>query len=266
MDVETLIDGRQRLLRTALAHFKADPDVSGVFLGGSLAAKRADAYSDIDLRVVVTSASHARFVANRRRIPAGWPGFLFNEWMPGAQHCVSHFRPFCKIDIFYLDQTALRPSPWYGLPIEVLHDPHGVVAALIAGSRDLPFTVSAEEVEWSIAKGIAGAHEIYRRAARGELLYAQSLLDEWRGHIIKADDWLNGRTPASAVQAKVEQRCAPAVLEVLAASYCRHEQATIQASLALLLALYREQVTALHERFTLSRPLAQDLEALAIVA
>ena len=164
MDPKPLTAARERLLSVAMECFASDPNAVGVFLGGSLAADSADAYSDIDLRVVVKPESHADFVARRRENPKDWPGFLFNEWMPGALHCVSHFRPFGKIDIFYFNQDALRPSPWYRLPIKILHDPSGVIAALIAQSRDLPFTTSAEDVEWSISKGLAAAHEAYRRA------------------------------------------------------------------------------------------------------
>jgi predicted nucleotidyltransferase len=65
-----------------LERFASDPDIAGVFLGGSIAAGTADAYSDIDLRVVVKREKHADFVARRREIPKEWPGFLFNEWTP----------------------------------------------------------------------------------------------------------------------------------------------------------------------------------------
>jgi hypothetical protein len=266
MDPSTLITARERLLSVALERFASDPNVVGVFLGGSLAAGIGDAYSDIDLRVVVTPESHADFVAQRRAIPEQWPGFLFNEWMPGAQHCVSHFRPFGKIDIFYLNQNALKPSPWYGLPIAILHDPSGVIAALVAQSKDLPFTTSIEDIDHSISKGLAAAHEAYRRASRGELLYAQTLLDELRQHIMKADDWLFGRTPLTAVYAKFEQRGSREVLETLAASFCAYDAAALQAALARLVGLYRRQVTALHETFPLARPLSNDLAALDIIS
>ncbi|MCG8270398.1 nucleotidyltransferase domain-containing protein [Aquamicrobium sp. NLF2-7] len=155
MDERSLIDARDKLLETAVGFFSADPAVVGVFLGGSLAAGSADAWSDIDLRVVVTSDRHSHYVDQRREIPKQWSGFLFNEWVPGAQHCVSHFRPFGKIDIFYYDAAALTPSPWYRLPIRILHDPEGFVADLVERSAELSFTVSADDLDFSISKGLA---------------------------------------------------------------------------------------------------------------
>ncbi|MBI0434193.1 nucleotidyltransferase domain-containing protein [Roseomonas sp. KE0001] len=264
-DERSLTAARDRLLETAVRFFSADPAVMGIFLGGSLAAGSADAYSDIDLRVVVTTDRHDYYVSQRRELPRQWPGFLFNEWVPGAQHCVSHFRPFGKIDIFYYDAAALAPSPWYRLPIRILHDPKGIVADLVKRSQGFPFTVSEDDLDFSISKGLAAAHESYRRARRGELFYALSLLDELRQHIMQADDWLNDRTPETAVIAKFDRRGSSAVLDVLKASYGPCAADAIMSALRLLAATYRAQVTELHGKFGLARPLVSDLEALDVV-
>ena len=265
LDERSLAAARGRLVETAVRFFSADPAVMGIFLGGSLAAGSADAYSDIDLRVVVTADRHGDYVDQRREIPRRWPGFLFNEWGPGAQHCVSHFRPFGKIDIFYYDAASLAPSPWYRLPIRILHDPEGIVADLVERSKGLPFTVSEDDLDISISKGLAAAHEIYRRARRGELLYALSLLDELRRHIMQADDWLHDRTPETAVAAKFGMRGSRAVLAPLKASYGPCEAEAIMPALRLLAETYRAQLTELHGKFGLARPLASDLEAIDIL-
>lgn len=260
-----LIVARDQLLETAAGFFSADPAVVGVFLGGSLAAESADAYSDIDLRVVVTADRHGYYVDQRRQVPKQWPGFLFNEWVPGAQHCVSHFRPFGKIDIFYYNAAALVPSPWYNLPIRILHDPKGIVADLVERSQGLPFTVSDDDLDCSISKGLAAAHETYRRARRGELFYALSLLDELRQHIMHADDWIHDRTPETAVVAKFGMRGSSAILDALKASYCPCGAAAIMSALRLLAETYRAQLTELHGKFGLARPLASDLEVIDIL-
>ena len=231
LDKKTLVEARVRLLDTALDRFAPDPAVMAVLLGGSLAAGSGDVWSDIDLCVVVRPADHARFVAARREITRSWPGFLFNEWVPGTQHCVSHFSPFGKIDIFYLNQAHLTPSPWYTLPIQILHDPSGVVESLLWRSKEERFDVSEDDIDFSISKGLAATHETYRRAMRGELGYAQTLLDELRQHVMWADDWLFGRTPETLVSAKFEQRGSQETLAALAASYPRHDAQAILYSL-----------------------------------
>ena len=260
-----LVGGREALLSAARPDFSGRPDVLGVFVAGSVAAGTADPWSDIDLRVVVTPDRHPWFVEHRHDIPKAWPGFLFNEWLPQAQHCVSHFRPFNKVDVFYYPVDALHPSPWYALPIRVLHDPSGVVATLLERSRGLRFEIAEAEVDFSISKGLAAAHEAFRRACRGELLYAQTLLDEFRQHVMRADDLLFGRTPDVIAGARSDQRGNPEVMRALAASFCSADRDAILERVASLAAFYRGQITALHETFDLRRPLENDLAAVEIV-
>jgi predicted nucleotidyltransferase len=265
LDEKTLAAARDRLLETAVRFFSADPAVIGIFLGGSLAAGSADVFSDIDLRVVVKPDRHGYYVDQRREIPKAWPGFLFNEWVPGAQHCVSHFRPFGKIDIFYYDASTLAPSPWYRLPNKILHDPDGVVADLMKQSTGMPFTVREDDLDFSISKGLAAAHETYRRAMRGELFYAQTLMDELRHQMMQADDWLHDRTPETAVMSKFDMRASGEVLIILSNSYCLCQGDAILAALRSLAHLYRDQVLALHEKFKLSRPLKNDIASLEVI-
>jgi len=264
MDTDVLIQARENLLREAVNCLSADSAVLGLFLGGSLAAGTADAFSDIDLRVVVTPDEHERFVANRLEIPKHWTGFLFNEWMPGAQHCVSHFRPFGKIDIFYHNRSMLCPSPWYALPTTILYDPQGFVHDLIALSQQLRFEFDLDKIDWLISKGLAAAHETYRRAQRGELMYAQNLLDEFRLYMVQAEDWDLGRIPAG-FPLKDEQRLAPALLQALKESYVPAEPRCITTAMLALLVHFREQVIALHEAYALARPLENDLIAIDVL-
>jgi hypothetical protein len=263
---DDLESARSDLLATAIDWFKKEPNVVGIFLGGSVAAGSADAYSDIDLRIVAEPEHHLHYVDKRREIPAQWPGFLFNEWLPNTQHCVSHFRPFGKIDIFYYNAAKLTPSPWYRLPIKILHDPKGIVIDLVTRSEQLPFMVGESDVDLSISKGLAAAHETYRRAKRGELFYAQTLLDELRHHMMQADDWLHDRTPETTVMAKFDNRASGEILSSLATSYCPREGEAILAALSSLARAYRNQVSALHEKFQLSRSLKNDVAAVDMVA
>jgi hypothetical protein len=265
MTEEELIAARDRLLTFAHQQFASNPDVVAVFLAGSLAAGVADAYSDIDLRVVVKPEKHGWFVEHRCEIPTSWPDFLFNEWRPGTVHCVSHFRFFVKIDIFYFSQDGLQPSPWYTLPVRVLHDPHGVVEQLLKRSAALRFEITEEDLDFSISKGLAAAHESFRRMQRQELVFAQILLDELRFHIIQADDWLFDRTPRTQVCSKFDQRGSREVIESLRASFCGCDKAAFRVSIATLSRLYRQQIIQLHARFHPSRHLESDLAALDLI-
>lgn len=265
LDAPALIAARDALLRTALDHFRVDPDVMAVFLSGSLAAGTADEWSDIDLRVVTMREAHTRFVAERRTVAASWPGHLFDEWREGTQHCVSHFAPFGKIDIFYLAASALTPSPWYALPIQVLHDPEGIVADLIDRSAGLTFTVHPEEVSRSISRGLAAAHECARRARRGELIYAQTLLDQLREEVARADEWLHEHTPRTALSKRLDERVSPKTLEALRASYVLLEAPAILGAIERLADYYRGQVERLHEAYPLDRPLEHDMRALDVL-
>jgi len=264
MNTDILIRARENLLREVAAYFSADSAVLGIFLGGSLAAGTADAFSDIDLRVVVTSEEHERFVANRLEIPKQWSGFLFNEWMEGTQHCVSHFRPFVKLDIFYRNQSSLCPSPWYTLGTTILYDPKRIARNLVEESQPFTFEPDKKKIDWLVSKGLAAAHEVYRRAERGQLMYAQNLLEEFRLYLVQADDWINQRTPTGFIL-KLEERLTPSLREALKGSYVASDACAIKAAMLSLLAHYREQIIALHRAYDLSRPLENDLYAVGVL-
>lgn len=249
--LEALVTARDERLAHATRVFSVEPHVIGLFLGGSLGANSGDPYSDIDLRAVIESDHHADFVRRRLEIPSKWPGFVFNEWMPGAQHCVSHFEPFGKIDIFYLDEAQLPPRLGT-VCLSVCFDPHGAIAELIDKSKNLAFEVAAEDVSQSIRKGLAALHEAIRRAKRGELVFAQTLLDELRHHMMKADDWLFERIPTTAVYAKFDERGSSSILDALRSSYCALNAGDILEAVSMLGTTYRQQVVSLHEQFKCS--------------
>jgi hypothetical protein len=177
---------------------------------------------------------------------------------------VSHFRSFVKIDVFYFSEDRLQPSPWYALPVRILPDAHGVIDRLLKRSAELRFDVR-EDLDYSISKGLAAAHEAFRRAQRQEPLFVQTLLDELRFHIIQADDWLFERTPRTQLFSKSDQRGSREVTESLRSSFCRCDKADLRMSLAALLQLYRHQIIQLHARFPLSRQLESDLAALDLI-
>jgi predicted nucleotidyltransferase len=202
VDPAELVRARDALLARATEHFLSLPGVVGIFVAGSLAAGTADAWSDIDLRVVVAPDAFARVIAARLDAPRAWGDWLFNVW--DASYCVSHFRPLTKVDVFYYRADELAPSVWLALPVRILHDPDGLLAGVVTGSRELRPQHGTDDVRILLGKAIAHAHEVIRRAHRGELLYAQGLLCALRDYVVRADDWLAGRLSESAAVAHFE--------------------------------------------------------------
>jgi hypothetical protein len=147
---------------------------------------------------------------------------------------------------------------------EILVDTRGVVERLLRRSAELRFEVTEEDLDYSISKGLVAAHEAFRRAQREEWLFAQTLLDELRFHIIQAGDWLFDRTPRTQLFSKYDQRGSRDVIALLRGSFgC--DKAALSVSLAALSRLYRLQIIQLHGRFRLSRRLEHHLAALGLI-
>jgi predicted nucleotidyltransferase len=247
---EELVEARQALLARTAAYFSQRPEVIGAFVAGSLAAGSADAYSDIDLRVVATPDGHTKLVAERLEAPAHWGDLLFNEWLDGAHHCVSHFRPFLKIDVFYLNVDSFLPSPWLKLPGDILLDRTGLIRDTIARSSQLPFPpVAPTEVSRVLSKALATAHEVVRRTRRGELVYAQSLLEELRSYVVRMEGWLHRGL----------------VHRALAASYVPLNAPAIEGAVIVLSEVVAQQIPDLHRSYPLARSLQNDLHAITLV-
>lgn len=256
-DKEYLINARGKLFNNIVQYFLVKEGIEALFVVGSIAAGTADEFSDIDLRVVVSSQLHQQFVAKRLSAPLQWGEFLYNEWLENAIHCVSHFQPFNKVDVFYLTQQHLQPSPWYSLPIQVVYDPKGLVAAVIEASKNLTFIPSLTEIDRTISKGLACAQEVYRQVQRGELFYAHSLLDQTRFYIIQADDYLLKKPPYGFSHS--QSRASKPVIDALCASYSELDKQAILANLTSLFEVYRVQVICLHNMFSLERDIESDL-------
>lgn len=261
-----LVQAREALLDRTVSFFAERPDVIGIFLGGSLPAGSADAYSDIDLRVIATPEEQVRLVQGRLEWPRNWGDLLFNEWLDGTEHCVSHFRPFLKVDVFYWTPSMFGPSPWCRMPAKVFVDRNGLVQSVLAESQSLAFPVpSPDEVSRILSKALAGLHEVVRRARRGELHSAQSLLDELRSHMVQLDGWIQGLAPSSPHDLKAFSRVSPPLANALALSYVGLNAADLDNAAVALGEVLTQQIHELHRKFPLNRPLTSDLSAVALV-
>jgi hypothetical protein len=70
-----------------------------------------------------------------------------------------------------------------------------------------------------ISKALATAHETLRRARRGELFYAQSLLEELRVYMLRIEDWTRALNPVTAADLKLDNRVSDRLDSTLRLSY-----------------------------------------------
>lgn len=253
---------RQHLLDQIIDYFLAKEGVEALYIQGSVAAGTTDEFSDIDVRVVIHSNFYEKLTSERFSAPKQWGDWIYNEWSRASWVCVSHFKPFNKVDVLYLKPEHLQPSPWYLEAIQIVYDPKKLVQEVIEASQEMEPTFKEAEVDWLISKGLAHAEEIYRQAMRYELFYGQSLLDSFRKILIKIDDTFQQNLSPSDPTANVKQRNTPELIEVLKHSYPPLEQKQIINTLSDLLRGYRNQIIKCHEMFSLERDQKTDIDCI----
>lgn len=266
---EELNSARDRLYKNVIDYFLARDDIEALYVQGSIAAGTADEFSDIDFRVVINPKAYRDYISERFNTPKQWGEWIYNEWAGRSWVCVSHFKPFNKIDVLYFKPEELQPSPWFLLPTEVIYDPKGLVQQVIQASPKSDFSLlTVDEVERLISKGLAYAEEVYRRVMRNELFYAQSLLDSFRWILIQFDDYLHHGLPSSgfAPPSHFERRGSKITVELLENSYAILERQSILEALQKLLQYYRDRVIQLHKLLSLRRSLKVDLDWLDTIA
>ena len=253
---------RDRLYQNTIDYFLAKDSIEALYIQGSVAADSADEFSDVDLRVVINPKAYQRYISERFDAPKQWGEWIYNEWAGRSWVCVSHFKPFNKIDVLYFKPEELQPSPWFLLPTKVIYDPQGLVQQVIQASQKSDFSLlTVDEVERLISKGLAYAEEVYRRVRRDELFYAQSLLDSFRWILIQFDDYLQHSLPSSGfgLPSHFERRGSKTIVEVLKKSYAVLEQRSLLQALDTMLHQYQQQVIQLHKSLFLKRSQEVDL-------
>ena len=109
----------------------------------------------------VQTCLNSSLIASNHRQTGG--DLLFNEWMDGTQHCISHF---FKIDVFYWSTDAFRPSPWLKFPAAIVLDRTGIVSSILKESASLQFlAVPVAEVSRLLSKALAGRTKLSGESA-----------------------------------------------------------------------------------------------------
>ena len=175
---------REILLSNALKDLTADPNVLAIYLGGSLAKKNFDDYSDIDLHTIVKSEKRAEFIGNKRKRAEEWGNVLFHEDAnPSGPVVVTHYDCFVKIDSWYHAPEEIVPSIWLK-GLEVLYDPTSIISPVIKESSNITYKLLTDEVEYWKGKILAFTHETYRAVMRKEMYHAEFNLDRMRWLIV----------------------------------------------------------------------------------
>lgn len=186
---------REELLNRIITSLKENPDVVGIFLGGSLAKENEDFYSDIDLRIVVEEDKLAYYIENKQKLPKEWGNVLFYEELyPRAPYTIAHFNNFIKVDVFFYDSSMLQPSTWLK-GIRIVLDHKGIISEVLLKSEALEYAVTQKDVISWRGKVFAYIHEIYRRTMREEYYYALTNLSSLRHYIVQGWDMEINRQP-----------------------------------------------------------------------
>jgi len=126
------------LLQQALAYFQPDPRVQGLVLSGSLAHGPSDAYSDIDLYILVAPGQFDAVFAARAPAAAalGSPLFHFTvDALPGGSaDYIVVYEDLIKFDFMYYRTTDVHPHRKW-MDGVILKDTEQVLTALQTQSR-----------------------------------------------------------------------------------------------------------------------------------
>jgi predicted nucleotidyltransferase len=131
---EELNIARQQLFNQVVEYFVDRNGVEALYIQGSVAEDSADEFSDIDFRVVIKPKFYQQYILERFSAPKQWGRWIYNEWTDRSWVCVSHFKPFNKIDLLYFKPEELKPSLWFALPTQVIYDPKKLVQQVIDDS------------------------------------------------------------------------------------------------------------------------------------
>lgn len=259
-----LIEKRNEILENMVNYFMKDKKLIGIFLSGSLAEESSDKYSDIDFRVILEDEGIDNYINNRLTAPENWGELLYNEYSSGWKNmCVSHFKPFVKVDIFYYTKHDLTPSVWHNKGIKIIYDRDGFISEIIEKSKNLKIETNIEDINISINKGIALIHETYRRAKRDEIVYANDLLNGLRHKLIEFNDLLNNRINEGS--SHYEKRGTEELKNILHKSYSTKTQKDILEILFKLTKVFEMKLKMINEKYLLQRNEKNDEYSIKII-
>ncbi len=192
-----LIDNIHQLKRQIEQDYKSDPDVLGLFYGGSIGRGDLRKYSDVDLRVLVKSESLSHFIETKRERTMRWGNVLFwEEQSTEAPYTSAHYDIFIKVDLFYYRINDIIASTWLS-EIEIVFDPCNLLKPIQEKSQHCVVSVTREDWYFFCTKFLAHLHETYRKLLQDQYLYAISCIEKMSWIIVSGWYLIAGKQPNS---------------------------------------------------------------------
>ena len=245
--------------RAAIGRFtaacQADERLVAAFLGGSYAAGTADAYSDLDLYLIVADASYDDFFAQRRRFlgQLGDPVFLDDFDGFGFDMVL-----FIYADGVDGELVLARTSAFVHLPsgpFRVLLDRDGILPRQAFPPITPPTAEEQREhVRWLVAWFWRDLSQLSRWLARGRLWSAYAHLEMARHTCLGLVRAQHAWSPALGSYEKIEHVVEAEDLHAFQHTFCRVERAALVEAVRGLLAIYLQVAPPLATAHGLAYP------------
>ncbi|EDP67921.1 hypothetical protein CAT7_08605 [Carnobacterium sp. AT7] len=224
MNEGELAKNRHDLLNVLIEKVSSFSGIEGIFLGGSIAAKSEDPFSDIDLRILLNDSYLKKefiqlFLDDLSEI-------MFIETRT-TSYAVIHFNNFIKLDIFVYYKSDLMPNIWLQ-NIFIIFDKEGFLNELKNKAKELVYRITQNEFDELLSKYFAFYHELYRRKERKEYNYCESCTVILKNILVafwyvelgyqpnSLGDWSKyegNRSKLTKFQLKYLDKCTPVLIE-----------------------------------------------------
>jgi len=242
------------LLDRLTAWAATDERILAVLVYGSHATGTADAYSDVDIGVVLADAHHDAVIANRDALigALGEPLFAEDFDTPSNIHVIN-------ADGAAYELIFSRPAELdLGRPFRVLFDRAGVVEAAAARSPT-PDPDVVEHLRQLVTWFWHDLEHVITAVARGQLLWAHGGLEEVRGVCIGLARMASGADPEpDDPYWKVDTALPPDLVARLRATVVPVERTPVLRAAHELLALFRELAHPLADSHRIAYPAELD--------
>ena len=238
-----LLPGHQALLRAVADHYAADPRVRAVCVFGSLGRGNWDAYSDLDLDVVVVDGLKLDPAEELARLcadlaPLGEAAALIIPTGPDAGDVV--LRSGRELSVRYHPLAATSPNIIDGLVC--LAGSLDLAAIIAAGRANLAAQPREEPLGRLLDRCVRAAVEADAAVRRGRPWTALELLHRMRALLMTVYGQSRGRPrPEGAFQAEA----APELQARLARGVPSFEPAAMRAALSALLEVLEQDLAVL---------------------